>query len=329
MSPTRRLFAPKPFRALLLFVPLALFFVIRVQLSWRPRVFPKMRGEITALAWSPNGQWLAAAAGATKVWGAPSEMSVRPVFGKGKNKWFKIPKTLQTLRFSADGRELVGIDIAQNLRRWDWQKRVGIPSALPKGVFALSDDAAIAAVKAQGGVAIHLVQNGKRIGFLKDERGILKVAAFSQDSKKLALFFVQSSRAEGLSLQIWNFSAESQPSRIYRDSAWQIPDSLKFFPNDTLISLKFFNGSSATQMFITPSQLQITTAPLAFSDDYGNLAIEQNASVLLLQGPKWTMKRDLSKRISPSNLKNLAFSPDGATLAGGDDKGFITLWRIK
>ena len=49
--------------AALFIVPLALFALIREQLSWRPRVLGKMKHPVIALAWSPDGKWLASGEG--------------------------------------------------------------------------------------------------------------------------------------------------------------------------------------------------------------------------------------------------------------------------
>ena len=57
----RQLFAKKQLGIFLLaIIPLALFFVMRAKLSWRPRILGKMKGEVTALTWSPDGKWLGA-----------------------------------------------------------------------------------------------------------------------------------------------------------------------------------------------------------------------------------------------------------------------------
>ena len=54
-----RLFRSVVGAALLLCVPVALFFVIRERQSWRPRVLGQMKHFVTALAWSSDSKWLA------------------------------------------------------------------------------------------------------------------------------------------------------------------------------------------------------------------------------------------------------------------------------
>ncbi len=56
----RQLFAKKQLGIFLLaIIPLALFFVMRAKLSWRPRILGKMKGEVTALHGRrmENGWW--------------------------------------------------------------------------------------------------------------------------------------------------------------------------------------------------------------------------------------------------------------------------------
>ncbi len=254
---------------------------------------------------------------------------------------FEIPETLQSLHFSADGSELVGVDIARKLHRWDWQKRVEMSATLPSGVLAVSDDARLAAIATRGGVAIHAVQSGQRIGFLKDPRGVPKVAAFSQDGKKLALFCAQSSHIDHVanSLQIWKVADGDKPSEwqggyLCRTiplavEFWLDQKSVAFLDSETVCILNsngdFFSYGASSP--ITPQKNYIM--PICFNRDYVCWFDIATNAISLQQWPSKHIERQLYPRISPSFTKVLAFSPDGATLAGGDDKGFITLWRIK
>ncbi len=341
MSVFRRYFAKKHLPIFLLAViPVALFFVMRAKLSWRPRVLGRVRNGVTALVWSPDGKYVAAASGDTQVWQAPSEIYVMSVQGNG-NYWIKISTTLQTLKFTADGNELVGIDIARKLHRWDWRKRVELSSALPSGVLAVSDDAKIAAIAARGGVAIHAVQNGQRIGFLKDPRGIPKVAVFSKDNKKLALFCAQSSHIDHIanSLQIWRIEAGNKPfewqggeicqTAPFAIEFWLDQKSVAFIGSD-MISVLNSNGEFFSYGASAPSNTsQHSFMPFCFSREHVCWYDIATNAVELQQWPSKHIERQLYTRVSSSALKILTFAPDGATLAGGDDKGFITLWRIK
>jgi WD40 repeat protein len=93
-------------------IPVALFFAMRAKLSWRPRVIGRMHNGITALAWSPDGKWLACAAGDTTTWGTPSEIGVWSVQNEKLQSRFSLAGTpLSTLRFSSDSQKLIGIDL--------------------------------------------------------------------------------------------------------------------------------------------------------------------------------------------------------------------------
>jgi hypothetical protein len=188
--------------ALIVLVPLALFAVIHERQSWRPRVLGKMKHGVNALAWSPDGRWLASGSDNPGEWDSPGEICIWAVWHKKLRCAFKIGYVpVRWLRFSADGNELLVVDTSNVFRRCNWRTGavVGEPLQLPDDVFALSPDGSTLAT-ANG---LNRVSDAALICPLRGSAGQLEATAFSNDGRQTA-FLKDSVTTTGTPvLEIW------------------------------------------------------------------------------------------------------------------------------
>jgi hypothetical protein len=325
--------------AILFLVPLALFGGLRERQSWRPRVLGKMKYGVNALAWSPDGRWLASGSDNPAQWESPGEICVWAVWHKKLRRAFKIGHVpVRWLRFSSDGNELLVVDTSNVFRRCDWRSGAvfGEPLQLPDDVFALSPDGSTLAT-ANG---LNRVSDASLICPMPGSAGQLEATAFSADGRKV-VFLKESVTTTGAPvLEIWPVTPEGalaeKASRIALPTDFLASGEANISFSPQADSVFVVSQTETRQYDLKSAQLVNTVAcdseyqPDTFSPDGALLAeaspVDSGAVLHPLTGgtSRFLQQKELSR---PGT--SLAFSADSRTLSIGDDKGFITLWRVK
>jgi WD40 repeat protein len=346
MKPRKRFWL----RAASLLVPVILFFAIRDKQSWRPRVLGQMKSGITALAWSPDGKWLASVGSkqTTLKDGVRSEPGGEILLWNVEEKTSRRVRQKQGaaidfIKFLKDGR-LVYSTYSGESFFYDVQK--GVQSPKPptlKGVdwLAISDDGRwlfsswISSDWQKAEFRLHDTQTGKVVKLSKaDPRGIsLNSSVFSADGKQLALFAAHSQVVKGPQIWVWNTNAPHKPF-IFPVEMQQDASTLHFWPNDDTLTLKqrgrlwMFNPQNGKQIGRWECDGELQLAP------DGQLIACEGAPdglpcIVVYKYPSTKRWHQTEEARLLFDEDALAFSPDSRTLAVGDDKGRITLWRVK
>lgn len=359
MRSLRTLLANRRLQLLLvLLIPTALFFCMRAQLSWRPRVLGQVKGEVSAIAWSPNGKWLAtvttleAPAAPIEIW----NVSQRKLQGRIKTK----AGFNNFLQFSADSRTLSALDGTWVLRHWSVLDKSELqlsPLTINPLGFALSPDGSTI-VQCETGIVGRRVSDGKNLWTLDDAMAVVALARFSPDGKRLALLMWQTALVKGAALVVWNLDSaknRTKPEKIISVKPYHVKSyGLIYVPDKDLAYLLGGFGeifcydlqAQAMQARFDPEgRVESKGFKSSYWGDYAHVAsiappgmfaqvapesaTSSQSTIQLREWPSGKIQRVLRSKNKTSSFRLPTFSPDGDTLAAVDDKGFITLWRIK
>ncbi|HEY0074837.1 MAG TPA: WD40 repeat domain-containing protein [Abditibacteriaceae bacterium] len=353
MRHLRTLFANRRLQILLLFViPMALFFFMRAQLSWRPRVLGQVQGQVTAMVWSPDGKWLALAtaledaSAPVEVWNVPQ----RKLHGRLKTK----AGFHNFLQFSTDSRKFFALDGNLVLRSWSVSDKSELkPSSLSINLlgFALSPDGSTM-VQCETDIVGRRTSDGKILWRLNDPLAVVALARFSSDGKKLALLMWQSSFVKGAAIVVWSLDSQkmkAKPDKIIPVNQHHVKSyGLTYAPDENLAYLMGGFGeifcydlsSGHLKAKFDPAKQESAywgdyerVAAFAQHNLFANVAASSGPStpqcIQLREWPSGKVRRTLRSKNHAASFRLPLFSPDGDTLAAVDDKGFIVLWRIK
>jgi WD40 repeat protein len=245
-------------------------------------------GKVTAVAYSPNGRWLASAGyySPVVIW----DMTLRQI----DTILEKSPATTLSLAFSPDGANLAAADIDGTVRIWNtgsWSL-AKIVQAHSLGVRSLAfspDGNLLATVGGDQTVRLWQTATWHPRSVLQLHDDTVRYVAFSPDGHKVAV------ACRGGTVRIWDVEAEGSNFAIEPDLA------------DT--------GKAGN------------TTCLAFSPDGRTLVFPRVSEALALWDPA-TGRRLASLTEPRSLVLSLSFSPDGRTLAAGTVAGVIELWDI-
>jgi Tol biopolymer transport system component len=327
---------------LFLVIPTALFFFMRARLSWRPRVLGQMPA-VRQLVWSPNGKYLAVLGLSQEF---PDEVLVFDVARQHKVCSVQAKIGLNKLmQFSPNGQVLYALDERLILRSWsvlNGQELKAAPVEV-KSEFGLSPDCSTI-VQSEYGIVGRRVSDGKTVWALNDSRGVISLAQFSSDGKKLAVLMRQTSYLKKPGIVLWNLNSAStrtKPEKCFvvhpndLDATDMIVDfnqNIAYFLQDRG-PVTSFDLSSGNSKAILRKQYsgKVSLAPdktLYAASIYS--AIGSGFELLLCEWPSGDLKRSLSTQDDPASYIFPTFSPDGGTLAAiEENNGNITLWRIK
>jgi WD40 repeat protein len=306
---------------------------------------PPRRGNtdyINSLAFSPDGKWLAStscheedAYGICKdgdffVW---DNETGKPIIDHLQNAH------TGSVNFSADGNTVTLHDGLGTFTLWDLKTRqpIGQPLALGTGFVTASPDGKTVAASGEGGIGLWDVQTGQHIGSLSIANiGLIISMDFSPDGKALA-----SGDAYG-TIVLWDVETR-QASAILPTSQLEIqsvaysPDGKKLASSGrdkTILLWNLANGSGNLQYSLSDNARSFG---LTFSPDGDTLISHREDGTIIIwdvsTAPETSLKTNRSiamlidSHSSTISNSNVAFSPDGKTLASLGEDG-IRLWNV-
>ena len=325
--------------ALLILLPLALFAAMRERLSWRPRLLGQTKPMVAALAWSPDGKWLASVSGYR---GMNGELAVHDArSGALRFPLVSLDKDTWSLQFSRDGRWLIGA-VSEAIAFWDAASGVKRHQISLKGdsspLFALSPDGKLLAT-----VSFKCM----KLWRLADFKPVVSMPRWICEG--VPVFTADGHHVWSPGTPRWSLWSCATGARVAaRDIYFGLlvcfwPDAATAVINRShglthVYELRDWNSGRLIKTAIIGS-------PCAFSPDGSVLAAYEGSDVQLFDAhfaPGRVLEMPVTRENVPiavapgfgvvssrARCTALAFAPDGRTLAVGDHRGFITLWRVK
>jgi WD40 repeat protein/beta-lactamase regulating signal transducer with metallopeptidase domain len=261
--------------------------------------------EARALAFSPDGKRIAAAAGSTvRLWEAATGKELPLLDGHREAP--------SAIIVSPDGKTVVSWGDDRVIRRWDAAtgKPLGAFPAPPRTTLAAfsADGRAVALANADNTIRIHETATGKELHRLKGHSGGLAALAFAPDGKVLA-----SRGSADHTIRLYDVAQGAELRQIIMRSA-----------NNQGGGTVLIIGGSARRS--RPSG-----AGLAFSPD-GKLLVApgphagRSGNTLVVVDV--ATGKELRKIESPKAIRSFAFSPDGRALATENGDRTLTLWEV-
>jgi len=264
--------------------------------AYSPRAIGAQAGNLSSVAFSPDGKTLAA--------GATGGQKTGP-----KN-----------------GPQADGITYLWNATTW---ARIGKFSP-GGGAEAFSPDGAMLA--AAGGAHnmstyLYQVSPKRKIAVLHDQKASVAAVAFSANSKKLAV-----NGTDG-TVRVWTLPPGRGAEPAVVSSGTVNSDTVAFSPTGLTLAMGgndghvyLWNaGNGSTRTLPIPGSSPITA--MAFSPSGGSLAAGENDGVTYI----WNLARQDSIALADpggSDVNSVAFSPNGKWLATGDADGKTYLWHL-
>jgi WD40 repeat protein len=306
---------------------------------------PPRRGNtdsVNSLAFSPDGKWLVStscheedAYGICKegdffVW---DNETGQPIIDHLQNAH------TGSVNFSPDGNTVTLHDGLGTFTLWDLKTRqpIGQPLALGTGFVTASPDGKTVAASGEGGIGLWDVQTGQHIGSLSMANiGLIISMDFSPDGKALA-----SGDAYG-KIVLWDVETR-QASAILPTSQLEIrsvaysPDGKKLASSGRDKTILLWNLANGSGNLLYSLSDHARSFGLTFSPDGDILFSHREYGTIIIwdvsTAPETSLKTNRSiARLFNSHTgiisnSNVAFSPDGKTLASRGEGG-IRLWNV-
>lgn len=258
--------------------------------------------ETRALAFSPDGKRIAAAAGSTvRVWGAATGKELPLPVGHGRAP--------TAIVLSRDGRVAVSWGADQVVRRWEATtgKSLGAFPAPPRTTRATlaPDSKTVALANGDGTIRLHDTATGKERNRLTGGGGAAALA-FTADGKTLAV------RGNDNTIRLYDVAGGTEIRQI----------ALRPGPNPNRGTVIFLGGGGQGARgpglaFSPDGKLLVATAPAGGRNPGQALVLLDVAA-----------GKELRKIASPQAVTSFAFAPDGRTLATENADRTITLWEV-
>lgn len=314
------------FTALLL-VPLLLYAVLAERASWRPRIF-HYGDNVTAVAYSANGQWLACA--------RQSKLELRDA-QTAQVVWQNelAEDYIKAMAFAPDSQTLV-ISRNNSLQLWDvltHTLRYDLMAHYPywhnaTALFFTPDSAHLITGGDESQVLLWDTQSGKLIRTVSNAKTVVPVA-LSADARTLALITY---RSVATYVTLCNV-ATGQPLGALRPAAEDETSCAAFAPDHKTLAMGTGGGQILLWDITTGHEMRQF---MAHPNGVNHLAFSLNGQLLATSGADDTVKlwdaqqgkllRTLTQH--KGSINGLSFAPDGATLAVACGQT-VQLWRVK
>jgi WD40 repeat protein len=287
-----------------------------------------------SLAFSPDGKLLAVGSsdGTARVWDMSTGLQVGSFTSLDEN-------AVISAAFSADGTTLTTVGFGGEAQVWDIATSLSASSiAIPGGdqvdsVAFGPDAAALAASNDSDSARAWNVTDGKQAGpsFTFPGGGVIDAVAISPDGRTMAAVsdgkVLLWNVVNGSQVGSFSFSRDSDPAATDPGYAAAFSSNGKFL----VTASDGFSTNNRTGLLWNVATRQKT----AISDGSGPAAISSNGKILAVgRGPVQLWNLTTGSQIGSvtvpggSEVNSVAISPDGNTLATGDQDGTIQLWDI-
>lgn len=313
----------------------------------RLRADAAIGGAVRALAFSPDGRFVAAAAphGHVVVLDAPSGRRVRVLAAQ---------RGVSSLGFEADGTTLVAARPGGGVRSWDVE--TGAVVAVSRHLLAVSEPDGRTAVVALRGRLAHLAPHlaaaagapGEPLAaIVADPGGRRRVRLFASSGRQLrilpergvaTLAYAPHGRELAVAstdgtTTLWN-ARTGRRLRTLRDTGSPV-ETLAFSPDGALLATGGQDGAVRVWTVATGGRLFFFTGhsgpvtTVAWSPDGRVLASASSDRTVRLWGVDGVAEIGSPVAVlsgAGGSVRELAFSPDGARLATGSDDGKVRFW---
>jgi WD40 repeat protein len=273
-------------------------------------------GNVTCLAYSPDGRLLAAGSpgnGRINVWDAVT----------GKRLWAMThPQGVQSVAFSRDGRRLASGGYEKKVRIWDMQTG---KEALPAWdaprlaiALALSPIDGLLAVGQFGEVKVRDLETGKEVASLPCPFSRIYFLAYSRDGRRLAA-------ALPGQVLVWDVGRK-QLLRDLKASVTRLalsPDGHYLTFGDPENRIVVYDLEANQPSFLAGHRQRAEA--VAWSPDGSRIAAGAQDGTIRVWGAA-ARKEELSLIGHEGWVHGLAFSPDGLRLASGAGDGTVRVW---
>jgi WD40 repeat protein len=274
-----------------------------------------------AVAFSPNGRWVASGAGDIVLWEAAT---------RTKLARFEHAALVRGLAFSPDGRWLVSTHEDGAILLWDVveRERVANFNEHSAPVFTVAwapDGKRLASASEDRSVIIWDAATGRKDAVLVGHASRVMAVAFSSDGSWIA-----SSEYDGATI-VWDLARHQARSRFtyeeYNSSGLAISPDGRWVANTHGV-YESAGGRQVVDLQVR-GLLRGAISKVAFSADGRRLAcvVSSYGQILLWDVEQWRLLSHLE--LVHLQLTSLSFSPDSKWLVTGENEQGVRLWQVE